>query len=213
MADDEGERRKAPRFSLASLRTPPTLPRLPTPVATAVTGLVCGLVATLLVWGGERGCDAVRGRPSCGGYGLLMLVGIIVVCFLIGVMLLKAFGVNDPGVITFFGVTLPLLAILGLLLDYVFDTWMAFTLPVLVAVCFVASAYLARALDAANPSPYTDDAVIRDDDRVEAAGDPDAVEADDADETRVDQHATRAEDDTAVQRHDDLPRYAPSDDA
>ena len=154
MSDEPGARRGTPRFSRPSL---PTLPRLPLAVAAAVTGLVVGVAATLLVWGGQHGCDAVRGRPSCGGYGLLMLVGIIVVCFLIGVGLLKAFHADDPGVTAFFGVTLPLLAILGLLLDYVFDSWTAWALPLLVAVCFVLAAYLARALDAANPRPYADD--------------------------------------------------------
>jgi hypothetical protein len=172
------------------MRSLPSLPRLPLAIAAAVTGLVVGIAATLLVWGGQRGCDAVRGRPSCGGYGLLMLVGIVVVCFLLGVALLKAFRVDDPGVTAFFGVTLPLLAILGLLLDYVFDSWMAWALPLLVAVCFVLAAYLVRALEAANPSPYADETVA------EPGADADR----DADE-----HA-----DTRV---DGLPRYAPSDES
>src|SRR4051812_21121767 len=129
MADKADTRRRAPRFARPSL---PTLRRLPVAATAAVTGLVVGIAATLLVWGGQHGCDAVRGRPSCGGYGLLMLIVIIVACFLLGVVLLRAFGVDNPGV-TFFGVSLPLLAILGLLLDYVFDSWMAWTLPLLVA--------------------------------------------------------------------------------
>ncbi len=148
MADDEGNRSWLPSM--------PRLRRLPMVVGAAIAGLTCGLVATGLVWGGEQGCDAVRGRPSCGGYGLLMLLGIIAVCFALGVFVLTIFGVADPGVTTFFGITLPLLAILGVLLDYVFDTWMAFGLPLLVAGCFVLSAYLARALAASDPRPYAD---------------------------------------------------------
>ena len=70
---DEGARKGEPRWSMQALR----LPRLPLAVAAATTGLVCGLVATLLVWGGQHGCDAARGRPSCGGYGFLMLGGIV----------------------------------------------------------------------------------------------------------------------------------------
>ncbi len=174
----------------------PTLPHLPTAVAAGLAGLLCGLVATGLVWGGERSCDAVRGRPSCGGYGLLMLGGIIVICFALGIFVLKAFEVDDPGVTTFFGITLPLLAVLGLLLDYVFDTWMAFGLPVLVAGCFVASAYLARALEAANPSTYTDD---------EAAAEDDVAPAETGETTSTDDSAA-PDDETAR-----LPRYAPED--
>ena len=86
-----------------------------------------------------------------------MLVAIIVVCYLVGVVLLKAFDVDDPGVTAFFGVALPLLVVLGFLLDDVFEGRMAVAIPLLAAVCFVLSAYLARALEAANPSSYADD--------------------------------------------------------
>ena len=63
MADDEDTREGTSRSRLPSVASLARLPHLPTPVATALTGLVCGLVATALVWGGERGCDAARGRP------------------------------------------------------------------------------------------------------------------------------------------------------
>jgi hypothetical protein len=47
--------------------------------------------------------------------------------------------------------------VLVFLLDDVFDTWMAYAVPLLGAVGFVASAHLARALEAANPKQYADD--------------------------------------------------------
>jgi hypothetical protein len=184
MADvDEGTRKGKVRRALPSLPSL-RLPRLPMPVAAALTGLVTGLVATALVWGGERGCDAVRDRPTCGGSGFFMLIAITVICYLVGLALLKAFAVGDPGVTAFFGVTLPLLVVLAFLLDHVFDTWMAVAMPLLVAVCFVLSAYLVRVLEAANPSSYADD------------GEPvdEASDADDADEA-----------------DEDLPRYAPTE--
>ena len=157
MADGVDTCEGAGRSRMSSVASWPRLPHLPTPVATALTGLVCGLVATALVWGGERGCDAARGRPSCGGYGLLMLIAIIVICYLVGLVLLRAFDVTDPGVTAFFGIALPLLVVLVFLLDDVFDTWMAYAVPLLVAVGFVVSAYLARALEAANPRQYADE--------------------------------------------------------
>jgi hypothetical protein len=179
--NDVGTRKGSPRYRLPSL---PRLPHLPTPIAAALAGLVCGVVVTALVWAGQRGCDAVRGRPTCGGYGVVMLVAIIVTCYLVGVVLLKAFDVDDPGVTAFFGVALPLLVVLGFLLDDVFEGWMAVAIPLLTAVCFVLSAYLARALEAANPSSY----------------------ADDRDEPGVDE-----DDEPAADEEDDLPRYAPSE--
>ena len=180
--NDVGTRKGSPRYRLPSM---PRLPHLPTSIAAALAGLVCGAVATALVWGGQRGCDAVRGRPTCGGYGVVMLVAIIVVCYLVGVVLLKAFDVDDPGVTAFFGVALPLLVVLGFLLDDVFEGWMAVAIPLLAAGCFVLSAYLARALEAANPSSYADD-------RGEPDGDQDDGES-------------------AADEEDDLPRYVPTD--
>ena len=156
-------------------------------LAAAITGLVCGAVATGLVWSGERACDAVRGRPTCGGYGVPMLLVIVAICFVIGVVLLRVFGVEEAGVSAFFGATLPLLVVLGLLIDYVFDGWMAVALPLMAMGSFVVSVYLARALEAADPSGYTDDT------------------ASDADESGP---AV----DAGAQAHDhDLPHYAPGD--
>ncbi|MGA9344939.1 MAG: hypothetical protein WBV37_07550 [Nocardioidaceae bacterium] len=182
---------QADRSRLAGwMPTANVLRRVHVALAAAITGLLCGAVGTGLVWSGERGCDSLRGRPTCGGYGLPMLLVIVAVCYVIGAVLLRMFAVEAAGVATFFGVTLPLVVILGLLIDYVFDGWMALALPGMAAVSFVVSVYLARALEAANPSPYADDA------------------ASDADEssTRRDGEAW-----PAVHVHDDLPHYAPAD--
>ena len=108
---------------------------------------------------------------------------------------IRAFGAEHVGVTTFFGLALSLFVVLAFLLDYAFDTWMAFALPVLVGICFVLAVYIARALDAVNPSPYTDnDTHVQED-----AEDRDELdEFDDADQTET--------------RVGDLPRYAPTDD-
>jgi hypothetical protein len=152
---------------------------------------VCGVVATLLVWGGEHGCDAVRGRPSCGGYGFFMLAGIIAACFVIGVVMLRALGAEHAGVITFFGLGLPLFVVLAFLLDYAFDTWMALALPMITGFCFVLAVYIARALDAANPSSYAEDVAAP---------------------TETDDQPATSDRDLNETRVDELPRYAPTDD-
>lgn len=157
-------------------------------LAAAISGLVCGAVATGLVWSGERACDAARGRPTCGGYGVPILLLIVAICFAIGVVLLRVLGVEEAGVSAFFGVTLPLLVILGLLIDYVFDGWMAVALPLMAMVSFVASVYLARALEAADPSGYYD-----------SAAEPDPVVAPDGTA------------DDAAHGEDDIPHYTPGD--
>ncbi|MEP6666682.1 MAG: hypothetical protein ABJA81_09565, partial [Nocardioidaceae bacterium] len=129
------------------------------------------------VWTGERGCDAVRGRPSCGGYGLLMLLAILAVCFIIGSLLLRVFGVEDPGVTTFFGVALPLIVILIFLLDYVFSGWMVLALPALAAGCFAVSVILTRALENSAETTYVDDTRKPDRTTGEPAGDEEAETA------------------------------------
>ena len=146
MAEHQADRRRLAGW----LPTANSLPRVHVALAAAITGVVCGAVGTGLVWSGEQGCDALRGRPTCGGYGLPILLVIIAVCYVIGVALLRMFAVEEAGVAAFFGVTLPLLVILGLLIDYVFDGWMAMALPGMAAASFVVSVYLARALEAAN---------------------------------------------------------------
>ncbi len=180
MADVEPQRRGRSRWSLPSM---PSFTRMPETLTAAITGLVCGLIAVGLVWAGERGCDAVRGRPSCGGYGLLMLIGILALCFVVGSVLLRVFGVEEPGVTTFFGIALPMIAILTLLLDYVFSAWMVVVLPALGAACFALSVVLTRALENSGETTYVDD--------------PDETKGDD-ETADVDEQETKA-----------LPRYAP----
>ncbi len=179
MADSETKRR--PR--LPSL---PDLPHLPEWLAAAIVGLVCGLATVGLVRLGEEGCTAVEGRPSCGGVGLVMLTAIVVVAYLLGIYLLRIFLVQDPGLVSFFGVTLPLIVILAFLMDIVLDSWMIVVLPLLSAACFAGGAVLARSLRA-TPAQRNDDL---------ADGETEDVDAQDDDEAATDA----------------MPSYAPPDD-
>ena len=159
---DEDAPAGRPRFSRPSLSRPslsrlPSLPHLPVVVAAGLTGLVCGALAVGLVWSGEHGCDAVRGRPSCGGYGVGMLLVILAVTFAVGVLLLTMLHVAHVAVTAFFGVAVPLFVVMAFLLDHVFDPWMAWALPLMGAASFAVSTYLARGLAAANHRPYAVD--------------------------------------------------------
>jgi len=150
-------------------------------IAAAIVGACCGLAAVALVWLGERGCDAVEGRPSCGGVGLIMLSAIIAVVFLLGLYLLRIFDLAQAGLVAFFGVALPLILILLFLMDLVFSAWMVVVLPVLAALCFAGGAVFTRALENSTAETYADGAT---DDEVADS----SVDAEDI----------------------DLPRYAPA---
>lgn len=163
------------------------LTQQPAAVAAAAAGALSGLAAIAMVWLGERGCDALEGRPSCGGIGFLMLVAIIVVVFLLGLYLLRIFEVANAGLVAFFGVTLPLMIILIFLMDVVFSAWMVATLPLVGALCFAGSTVFTSAVE--NSGDETYEAGATDD------------EAD---------HDGAGDDPSADDDEDDLPRYVPA---
>jgi hypothetical protein len=135
----------------------PDLPHVPAPLAAAPIGLLVALVGVGLVWLGEHGCEALRGRPSCGGLGLIMLVAIVAGVMVLGMVLLRWFRVDNPGLVSFLGVALPLIVVMLFLIDEVFSAWMVVVLPALTAVCFAVSAVLVASLEATEtPGRYAD---------------------------------------------------------
>ncbi|MGH3470588.1 MAG: hypothetical protein ACRDPG_00900 [Nocardioidaceae bacterium] len=153
MSATRGEHRDAAR--------PPTrtLPFLTDPAVSATVGVGCGLLAVLLVCVSERGCEAVRGRATCGGgAGLSLLVVVVVVTVAAGYLGLKQLHVDSPGLVAFFGVALPLIMVMAFMIDSVFSAWMILILPLLAAVCFALSALLSQALEHAHEAGYMDDA-------------------------------------------------------
>jgi hypothetical protein len=154
----QGRRKRQPAHSGATalhaprsrarrtLTAPSSCTVLWTIVAAAVTGAICGLVGALLVSLGEQGCDASPGRASCGGTGVILVIGVTAGCMLLGALILGALGVPDAVLVSFFGVAAALMVILWFLLGHVFSAWMLLVVPLMTAVTFVLSGLVTRAL-------------------------------------------------------------------
>ncbi|MGH3447634.1 MAG: hypothetical protein ACRDQA_06785 [Nocardioidaceae bacterium] len=187
MTRTPGRRRAAGHGSAYPVLAPPSW------VGATVAGIFSGLLAVGLVWAGLHGCDAVRGRPSCGGWGIGMLVIIVVVMLLVGAMVGKVLQVPDAGVVAFFGVTLALILMLLFAVDHAFSIWMVVVLPLVTAACFAAASVLTRALEGSQEPGYVDDRTGSVDEDGGEGEDPEASPADES---------------TATRR---LPRYAPDE--
>lgn len=174
-------------------RWKPRILKLPATLAAAVVGLVVGLLGVGLVWLGGRGCEAANGRPSCGGIGLLMLVLIVAAAIVLGMLLLRLLAVDNPGLVAFLGVVLPLIVIMLFLMDHIFSGWMVLAIPLLCLVCFAVSQVLVSSLEATEEGGgYADHT---------EAGEATAASVDDTDGETTDG------DESPV-----LARYAPEDD-
>ena len=117
-------------------------PVAPPPVVAAATGLLVGLAMVGLVALGFLACDALRGTPSCGGPGLLMLIAAVVGAVLAGRFLLAYGDVPDPGIVSFLAVTTLAVVVLAFLIDLAFSPWMWLVLPLLAGAAFPAAAYV-----------------------------------------------------------------------
>ncbi len=139
-----------------------------------------------MVWLGERSCDAVTGRPSCGGgVGSIILMAVLAFTCLLGFYLLRMLDVPNAALVAFFGVTLPVIIILLFLIEAVFSAWMVLVVPVLAAVCFAGSAAFTRSVQSTPAEGYD---VAPPDDVAAGGRDKQRPETDEA---------------------DDLPRYGP----
>lgn len=109
-------------------------------VATAVTGLVVGLLVVVLTAGSLALCESVRGVSSCGGGpGFLLLVLVMAGMVLLGGLMLRLAKVPDPTSTSFLAVGL--LAVLSLLflVDVLEEWWMIIVIPLLSAGMFLLS--------------------------------------------------------------------------
>lgn len=113
----------------------------PGPVAASViTGAVTGVIAAGAGYGIMQVFATVLGTPSGGGrYGTLALLGIGLVVFVIGRWLAGRQAVRHPGMTTFLGLTLTLIAVLVFFLDLSRTVWGWALLPALMAACFAAA--------------------------------------------------------------------------
>jgi len=115
-------------------------------VVAATTGLLVGVATVGLVVLGGYGCDALRGTPSCGGPGLLMLGGIVAAAVAGGGFLLRLGGVADPWVVSFLAVATQLVVVLLFFIDWTFSAWMWLLLPLLSGLSYPTMAYVVTRL-------------------------------------------------------------------
>ncbi|MGH3356681.1 MAG: hypothetical protein ACRDOJ_12350 [Nocardioidaceae bacterium] len=127
-------------------RTARTNRQLPYPVAAGAVGLLLAVLARVLIFAGERGCDAVRGTATCGTAGGFMLLVIVGLMIYLGIRLLRLLQVPEPGVTSALGVSLLAIVILTVLLDSIFSAWMWLVLPLVAAVVYAVSAWTATKL-------------------------------------------------------------------
>jgi hypothetical protein len=116
--------------------------RVPGPVAALLTGAVVGLVLVGLTSAGLHLCTAWRGTSSCGNPGILLLLAINAVAVLLGALLLRLLGVDNPGSTSFLGVGLLVVLVLLALLPVVERWWMVIVVPALATLTYAAAWWL-----------------------------------------------------------------------
>jgi CDP-diglyceride synthetase len=111
-------------------------------VVAAASGLVVGIAMVGMVALGTVGCDAVRGTPSCGGPGLLILIATVALAVLGGCFLLRFGQVRDSGTVSFLAVMCVASVVLLFLIDLTYSPWIWLILPVISAAAFPVAAYV-----------------------------------------------------------------------
>lgn len=142
--ETQEEKARASERRAKSRRVPrgPVLTGYP---ASALSGLLVGLVMVGLTVAALRGCEAVRGTSTCGGPGLLLLVIILVLLVLLGQVLLKLLRVPDPGSTSFLAVGLIAVVALLFLIDVILDWQMIIVIPLVGLVSFLLSHWVTTA--------------------------------------------------------------------
>lgn len=130
----------ADRFhAVVAWRIPHIDPRL----AAAITGAVVGLVSVGLGLIALEVFNDLRGVAAGGGrWGSLTFVVVSFIAIVIGDLLLTAFGASHAGLISFLGVVLTIVAMLGLFLDLADDQRALVLVPVLSALTYFVSQWL-----------------------------------------------------------------------
>ncbi len=120
--------------------------------ASAITGLLMGLLAVGLGVAALAIFSEVRGVASGGGtWGSLTFVVVAFVAFAVGERLLAGFGAPMPRLTSFLGITLTLVAILGLFLGVADSTLGVVVVPLVSALGFLAAHWLLALAELAPP--------------------------------------------------------------
>lgn len=123
-------------------------PRLNPVSASAVSGALAGITAAAAGYGFMVLFAATLGTPSGGGrYGSLALLGVATIVVLVGRALLIRQDVPQPGMTSFLGIIVTLIAILVFFLDLSGSAWGWVLLPVLMAGSFAGAHALLAAAD------------------------------------------------------------------
>lgn len=130
----------ADRFhAVIAWRIPHIDPRLASPL----TGLLVGLVSVGLGLVALEVFNDVRGVSSGGKqWGSLTFVVVTFIAMVLGDLLLRAFGTARAGLISFLGVVLTIVAMLGIFLDMADDRRALVLVPILAAATYFSSHWL-----------------------------------------------------------------------
>lgn len=135
----------APGARRAKSRRVPRGPVITGYPASALTGLLVGLLMVGLTVASLRACEGIRGTSTCGGPGLLILVIILVVLVMVGQLLLKLLRVPDPGSTSFLAVGLIAVVALLFLIDVILDWQMIIVIPIVGMAAFLLSHWVTTA--------------------------------------------------------------------
>lgn len=122
--------------------------------ASIFTGAVCGLLAIGLGLGALAMFTHLRGVASGGGrWGSLTFVVVAFIAFVVGELLLSAFGSTQARLTSFLGVVLTIVAILGLFLGVADSVWALALVPLLGAAAYAISYVLLNLAEGSSTQP------------------------------------------------------------
>lgn len=129
------------------------LPRMEQTVASAVSGLLIGLVTVGLAALFAMVFSELRGTSTGGGrWGSLTVVIVAFVAFALGELILARLHVRQPRVTSFLGICLTLILIMLFFLDPVASSWAWLIVPLLGAVTFAFAHRIVRVADSSQAS-------------------------------------------------------------
>ena len=120
------------------------LPHLPPFRASAITGVLVGLMSVLFGWGFYLLFSATRGTSAGGGWGFLAIVFTAFVAFIAGELLLSGFGVPLARVVSILSILLALLVVLLVFVKLVAGVWAWLIIPAVTSLAFLASCAVMR---------------------------------------------------------------------
>ncbi|AXT86264.1 hypothetical protein C6I20_14460 [Aeromicrobium sp. A1-2] len=130
------------------------IPHIEPRLASIITGAVVGLVSIGFALLALEIFTQVRGVASGGGrWGSLTFVVVAFGAFFLGNLLLSAFGTAQPGLISFLGVVLAIVAILALFLGLAETQWAFLLVPTLGALTYATSNWLITLADSSPTLP------------------------------------------------------------